>query len=245
MSEKDTSYSESGTPIYRYNEPKKDFELAIGESESLEQIGKHIAKHIGEAATVYHEIISDQVHVDIHVIAPTRQRNYYTLVTSGMSDKPMAAPEQMKDCGYSELLMCLPASWPLVEESLKDENNYWPIRWLKILARFPHEFDTWIWLHHTLPNGDPPVPYAANTRFCCAMLSFPILFGEDFYKLRINDDKTIHFHSFLPLYREEMEFKLKHGFDSFLDRMKDIEISELLDLKRKNAVKKRLFWPFR
>lgn len=244
MSDKEISQSESGTPIYRYKPKEKEFQFAIADSESLEKIDEHITKHVGKPATVYHEVISDQIHVDIHVVKPTPQRNYYTLITSGMSDKPMAAPDELPECRYSELLICLPPSWPLFEESLKDERYYWPIRWLKILARFPHDYDTWLWLHHTIPNGDPPTPFAPDTQLCCAMLGFPILFEKEFYKLVVSDEKAIYFHSLLPLYKEEMEFKLKHDSDAFIDRIGAVGISELLDVNRKNAAKKRRFWPF-
>ena len=41
--------------------------------------------------------------------------------------------------------------------------GYWPYRMLKELARLPHEFDTFLWKGHTVPNGDPPQPYGPNT----------------------------------------------------------------------------------
>jgi hypothetical protein len=57
---------------------------------------------------LFHELLSDLVHVDIHIVEPTAARNYYTLVTSGMSDRPMAAPEECRECRYAELVISLP-----------------------------------------------------------------------------------------------------------------------------------------
>lgn len=42
----------------------------------------------GVLAFVWHELVSDLVHLDVHVAEPTPARPYYTVVTSGMSDRP-------------------------------------------------------------------------------------------------------------------------------------------------------------
>ncbi|MEO1085403.1 MAG: suppressor of fused domain protein, partial [Acidobacteriota bacterium] len=92
--------SESGAPIYRHEAQERDFEAAIGDAEHIERISDHIEEHIGPIASVLHELVSDQVHIDIHVVAPTPERDFYTLVTSGMSERAMAAPEQCADFRY-------------------------------------------------------------------------------------------------------------------------------------------------
>ena len=62
----------------------------------------------------------------------------------------------------AELMIALPAEWKLADSQLEDERWYWPIRNLKALARLPHEYETWLGFGHTVPNGDPPEPYAAR-----------------------------------------------------------------------------------
>jgi hypothetical protein len=79
--------SESGAPIYRHENREREFEFAIGDSENIDRITEHIEAHVGPVATVFHEVISDLVHVDIHIVEPRPARNCYTLVTSGMSDR--------------------------------------------------------------------------------------------------------------------------------------------------------------
>lgn len=56
---------------------------------------------------------------------------------------------------YAELVISLPPFWPLDEQSWRDERHYWPVRLLKTLGRLPHEYDTWLGVGHTIPNGDP------------------------------------------------------------------------------------------
>jgi hypothetical protein len=230
--------SGSGAPIWRHQARDREFELATGDREAIEMIGEHVARHVGRPESVFHELVSDLVHLDVHLVEPTPERNYYTLVTSGMSDRPMAAPEPYRELNYAELLICLPPTWQLNQEAFKDESNYWPIRWLKMLARLPHEYDTWLFEAHTVPNGDPARPFAANTELCCALLRRPVLFGTDFQTLRVSDEKAIHFLALVPLYREEMEFKLAEGYDSLLELLEPAGVTELLDVRRANVCKK-------
>jgi len=234
--------SESGQPIYRHKERERKFELAIGDSENIETISDHIEQYIGPVATVYHELMSDLVHIDVHIVEPTDERDYYTLVTSGMSDRPMNAPEGAEDLRYAELVIGLPSDWPMGDESWKKEENYWPVWLLKFMARFPHEYETWLWSMHTVPNGDPPEPYAGNTQLCGAMLLPPITTDEEFWELPIDDEKRIHFFGIVPLHEDEMELKLKKGAEALFDGFDEHNISELLDPGRPSTVKKRGGW---
>jgi hypothetical protein len=224
--------SESGAPVYRHERRERDFELASGDDASIEVIARHVERHVGKPAWVFHEIISDLVHLDVHIVGPTQQRNYYTLVTTGMSDRPMTPPADLPECRYAELLICLPPDWPLSEEAFKDEANYWPVRWLKLLSRLPHEYQTWLWEGHTVPNGDPPRPFAKTTKLCCALLLEPTLFGEEFPRLEVGPEKAVHFFSLVPIHGAEMDFKLRNGVDALVERLDDAGVTELLDVRR-------------
>jgi len=231
--------SASGAPIYRHQARKRDFELAIGDAESIDAISAHIAKHIGAADLVYHEIVSDLVHIDLHVVKPTPKRNFYTIVTSGMSDRPMQVPPGCEAYRWAELLICLPPQWPINEskESLNDENNYWPLRWLKILARMPHEYKTWLGPGHTVPNGDPPKSFAKGTKMCVCMLAPLLVCSYELRVLRL-PDREILFYAILPLYQEELEFKQRKGANDLLLLFDKANINELLDVRRKNVCKR-------
>ncbi|WP_379953053.1 suppressor of fused domain protein [Dokdonia sp. R78006] len=236
--------SESGAPIYRYTESSRnDFELATG-GDHIDDISDHIEKHIGEIHMVFHELISDQVHIDVHWVKPTEERPFHTLVTSGMSDKAMNTPEDVIDCDYAEISICLPASWKISEEDFKDENNYWPIRWLKQIARFPHEYNTWVGYGHTIPNGNPAEPFAPNTQLNTMVLLPTIVFKEDFHSLKLAN-KTIDFYTLIPLYSEEVNVKIKKGVEALFDGFDKHAVTDILELNRPNTAKrKKLFGLF-
>lgn len=230
--------SESGSPIYRHSEnSEKSFEPASGDS-SIDEISNHIVKYVGTIEIVFHEIVSDNVHIDVHWVKPSVNRPFHTLITSGMSDKPMNTPNNAEGNEYAELSICLPIDWDLTPEGQKDERNYWPIRWLKYLARFPHVYDTWLSFGHTIPNGNPAEPFANNTMLNTALLLPTTVFDDAFRKLEL-ETKTIHFYTLIPLYSEEVNLKLKKGVEALYTKFDRFGINDILDINRKNTAKKR------
>jgi hypothetical protein len=238
MSNEASDMSPSGQPIMRHAARNKPFEPTFGDVDHIKLIEEHITRHLGAPETVFHELISDLVHIDVHILKPTPERNFYTLVTTGMSARAMVTPEGAEDYAYAELLLCLPPDWPLEQKDFENEDNYWPIRLLKMLARLPHEYDTWLAHSHTVPNGDPAEPYAPGTRFCGAILAPPLLAPPEFAQLRVSPEMDIHFWAVLPLYAEEMDLKLRKGADALFDLLDKHKACELVDVSRRNTAKK-------
>ncbi|MCP3866914.1 MAG: suppressor of fused domain protein [Gammaproteobacteria bacterium] len=238
MSKENNIVSMSGAPIFRYTDGEKEWEAPHGE-ECIEQISAHIERHIGSIHRVYHEVLSDTVHIDVHHVKPTMGRPVHTLITSGMSDLSMAIPEDMDATPFMELMVTLPDYWQIDAESFKDETWYWPVRQLKNLARFPHKYSTWLGWGHTLPNGDPAEPYADNIAFNGVIILPSVNVPQEFSALRIHEQKIIEFFSIVPLYEEEMNLKLAKGSEVLLDRFDRYEIDDVIDVDRRNVGKKR------
>lgn len=234
--------SPSGQPIYRYSENQENkFEPAEGDGENIEAISNHIENMIGPVEMVFHELVSDQVHIDVYWVKATDDRPYHVLVTSGMSDKAMHVPAEYKDIPrHLELCLLLPADWKISEEAFRDENNYWPVRWLKTVARFPHSYNTWLGYGHTIPNGEEAAPFAGNTNLGCMLLLPSVTLPEEFYHLK-TETKDIHFLCLYPLYPDELNFKLKHGVDKLLDKFESANVSDIIDPARDSACKGKKF----
>ncbi|MBL8114136.1 MAG: suppressor of fused domain protein, partial [Acidobacteria bacterium] len=50
--------------MYRYGEREKPFEPAVA-GEDVSVLEEHIARHLGTPDFVFHELVSDLVHVDV------------------------------------------------------------------------------------------------------------------------------------------------------------------------------------
>lgn len=227
----------SGAPIFRHTE-STPWAPPQGE-ECIEQISDHIETYLGKVETVFHEILSDTVHIDVHFVKPSTAFPFARLITSGMSDLPMSTPAEASVPQFAELMVTLPADWKLDQQSFKDEDWYWPVRLIKYLAWMPHKFKTWLGFGHSIPNGDPSQPYASNTKLCGSIVLPSITVPCDFHTLRIHAQKEITFYAVVPLYEEEMDLKLRSGTDELLERLGKRDITDIISLTRPNVAKKR------
>lgn len=188
--------------------------------DEIDIIEKHIEHYYGNFEFVFHEKVSPDIHVDICLIPPSEECNWYTLVTMGMGAHLMNVPNQLKEeqLERAELVICLPEYWKLDKEHLKDEKWYWPIRLLKELARFPGENNTWLGWGHTV-SYDGPLSY--TTELCASILINPPCGNVGGNTCTLPDGEEVNFYQVIPLYRDELEYKLKNGTQKLLDKMND------------------------
>ena len=207
---------------------KKDKKIALNE-EQMKSICDYIEKTYGQKPDVFHEIESPDIHIDVLVISPTSERNYYTLITMGMSAYKMEIPqkyngERLERC---ELMINLPANWNIHSQ---DENDYWPIRQLKKTARMPINNNAWLALGHTIVNTNYE-PFASNTKLCgFSLASSPI---NNFW---FRELEKVNFYTLVPLYREELEFSNKNGYPKLLDlfQVNNLPYPPIVDINRQN-----------
>lgn len=188
--------------------------------DEIDIIEKHIEHYYGNFEFVFHEKVSPDIHVDICLIPPSEDCNWYTLVTMGMGAHLMNVPNQLKEdqLERAELVICLPEYWKLDKEHLKDEKWYWPIRLLKELARFPGENNTWLGWGHTV-SYDGPLSY--TTELCASILINPPCGNVGGNTCTLPDGEEVNFYQVIPLYGDELEYKLKNGTQKLLDKMND------------------------
>ena len=202
--------------------------------EEMSAVEQHIKNTFGEFENVFHELVSPDIHVDICVVPPSEERDYYTLVTMGMGAHRMNVPEELAEYKLerAELAIALPPDWKLDEESLKNERWYWPIGLLKVLARLPISNDTWLGFGHTM---DKQSPFAEDTKLCAAILVGPqdvVWNGGEVCTLPSSEE--VNFYQVIPLYHNEMEYKMEHDADALLEKMAGI--SFVVNPTRQNAI---------
>lgn len=205
------------------------------EKKDMEIIEEHITKNFGECENVFHEIYSPDIHVDIYIIAPDDKRSYYTLVTVGMGAHRMNVPQEISEYRLerAELMISLPPYWKLDAESMKDECWYWPIRLLKSIARLPGENNTWVGWGHTIALNEGET-YADNTQLCGTLLINQQIADDEADVCRLSDGGEVNFYQLIPLYREEIEYKIENNADALLELMDDISI--VVDTERPNSM---------
>ena len=216
-------------------EAPQDEESSVPEvytEEEMEAVEGHIQQYFGKFGHVFHELSSPDIHVDICVVPPSQERDYYTLVTMGMGAHRMNVPEALAEYKLerAELAIALPRNWKLKHEDLKNERWYWPIRLLKTLARLPIASDTWLGFGHTMDNEED---FAENTKLCAAILTPPQGTEDGSEVCTLPGGEEVNFYQVLPLYRDELEYKLAHDADALLDKMNGI--SFVAEPDRQNA----------
>jgi hypothetical protein len=181
-----------------------------------------------------HELVSDLVHIDVHWVQPTPERNYHTLVTSGMSDRPMTVPPAQEAFAFAELVMHLPPDWPHPRDEGAGDDTFWPFQWLRQVAYYPHLNDTWLGGPRTIiASDDPPAPLGPDTELTCLLLLADFPDGEP---LVLGDGKRVRLYTVVPIHTSERDYELAHGIVPLLQRLQERGHTAVVYPKRASVV---------
>ena len=229
--------SPGGSNIYRYEERQDQDKLHLPDRERV--YAPEIEEHFntifpGRETGVIHEIMSEFVHIDLHVMRPTAKEPFWVVYTTGMSDLPMTPPPQVKeDITRAELYILLPGDWPLDQFGPGASMSVcWPVTLLQFLARFPHAYNTWLAYGHTVPNGADYQPFADDVGFGGVVLNWG---NGPLGAVEAKDGQRVFCYQVVPCYKEEIEYKLKYGMDKLHELLRQHEALGILDPKRPNA----------
>ena len=189
--------------------------------EEMNAVEGHIQQYFGKFENVFHELDSSDIHVDICVVPPSDERDYYTLMTMGMGAHRMNVPEELAEYKLerAELAIALPKDWKMKKENFKDDRWFWPVRLLKDLARLPIASDTWLGFGHTMDNEQP---FSEDTKLCAAILTGPQGTEEGSEICTLPGGDEVNFYQVIPLYRDELEYKIERDAEALLDKMAGI-----------------------
>ena len=205
--------------------------------QEMEEYESYIEKNFGKIEVIIHELVSPDIHIDIIVIAPTKEDNYYKLITMGMGAYKMNIPRQLKDYELSraELVLYLPPTWDI---NSNKEEDYWPIRYLKTLARLPLQSNSWLGTGHTISSDEQNSSFASNTKLCSILLLNATNLKDEELELTLKTRKTINFYQLFPLYLEEMQYKFDFGTTKLLDLFSEKDLFPIVNRERKNYCEK-------
>jgi len=212
---------------------KKKNKMFLYSEEELDQYEQYITEQFGEYTEVIHEIVSPDIHLDIIIVPPTEKNNYYKLITMGMGAYEMNVPKELREYELerAELVLYLPPTWNIKSN---EENDYWPIRQLKVLGRLPLQCNTWLGFGHTISADRDNTPYAENTKFCSMMMLTALNQDCEEMDFRLSSIGKINFYQLFPLYKEELEYKQNHDAETLLKLFDVDDIMPVINNNRKN-----------
>lgn len=158
------------------------------------------------------------------------------LMTNGLSEYAMPVPEKYKERKNVELYFCLPSYWDLTTE-----NGKWVIEWIQKLAKHCIEKETWYGIGHTFPNGNPALPISTTMKQKYLMLNAPYFLEKELSPI-VNEARAIHFLGIIPIFEDEMDYKMGKGTYKLLQKIEGKGVSELLDDYRMSCLKSK--WRF-
>ncbi len=208
-----------------------DEDIEDYDDDELDVLEEHIKKHFGNFPTVYSETDPKDIRCDICIIPPTKERDYFTLMTMGMGAHRMNIPKQFSDnsSDRAELLICLPPDWKVGENT---EEWFWPFSLLKGLSRLPINGDTWLGWGHSVDNM---TPFAGSTRLCGSLLIHPEDVPKDADDCTLPNGDIVNFYEVIPLYRDEICFKSENGTKTLLERLHSHGVGHVVDVSRSSC----------
>lgn len=161
------------------------------------------------------------------------------LMTNGLSDYKMPVPEKYAGREYNELYFCLPSYWEW--DAVDNPNMNWVFPWLRKMAKYVQENNTWFGHGHTLPNGKEKLPFSPLMKQNHLFLCDPILLDKELSTIEING-KTVNFLAVLPIFEDEMDYKQARGAFKLLQKLNLAGVTEKLDDFRSSVLKSK--WRF-
>ncbi len=217
--------SPGGSPIFRYP-PSPGPRFGFTDEPTTAFIRRREALYdelFGECEAVSHELMPIVPHIDVYVYRPGHAgRDFYTLITGGMSDLRMQAPRNAS-APRAELIMY----------TREPKDIY--IDLLRNLARFPHDQQTWFGAGHTMANGQPPAPLFDGSRLDTILFLDTILHPDETLpeRLKIQGDR-VDLLWVVPITSAECDLKLQRGLDTLLNLFDEASHPFILDERRRS-----------
>jgi hypothetical protein len=161
------------------------------------------------------------------------------MMTNGLSDYTMPVMDKWKGREHNELFFCLPAYWDM--DDLENPHFNWVYEWIFKLETFVREKQTWFGPGHTIPCGNPPAPLSPTMKQEYLVFLDP-LFLQDLLLPLETAGKTIYFLAIVPLFGDELDYKMGKSTFKLLKKFAAKKVDERLDDYRPSVLKSRMFF---
>jgi hypothetical protein len=223
-----------GSGIIRHGMPLR-LRYEISDKSTLENIRlreQAYADLFGPDGVVYDDAMPGLIpHIDVYVYRPGfGRRDFYTVVTGGMSDLRMKLPEDAPADmpARVEMVFYLPGDREPKEEY---------IAFMHKMGRFCFDYNTWLGWGHTIPNGNPPQPIFVGTKFDSLLVIGPPMSPDnELGKGLFLEGDAVHLLWVVPVTTAEREFKLEHGTQALLEIFDKVQHPFVFDETRASYV---------
>lgn len=175
--------------------------MTIYTQEQADKLQSFITKTFGlcKEDMIAHEISSEYVHTDVHIVAP--QEDGRTFVTSGMGARQSRSP--LPDYGRTELILCTSAQLdPCGHQARVIAAE------LCRLSKLPFRENTWFGPGHTID---------ASSTFSDTFGFEFFLFLDSGHATRLPEIGKVGFLTAIPIYQSEWDWIVKNDSFAFID----------------------------
>ena len=180
----------------------------------------------GKCDKVLHEMIPVIPHVDVFRYPPSDARPSFTLVTSGMSDRPMPAePAIPRKLLRAELIFYC--------SEMRD--GY--AEMLRKFAHFPHDVNTWIGNGHTVPINELALSILGNSRFSTLLFLLTIVRSDRaMAEAIVIDGAPLNLLWVVPITAAETQLAVSSGSRALLQKFSEHEHPVVFNADRQSYV---------
>lgn len=188
--------------------------------EQRNDVLNYIYENIGKIDEIYYRNGPDDIELEIAVLKPTENRDFFIVATVGFGAYKMNVAEEIPekdDLCRCELIIALPSDWKIPDNS---EEYYWPIACMENIVRMVIIENSWIGPMHTIDFGKPMAESKIN--YTGAMIIppnealSPRLIEYGMYNPELG---RINMYYVMPLYEEELNLKIRLGGNALLERI--------------------------
>jgi hypothetical protein len=194
--------------------------------ELIKRFGEH---RVSDVPVADGEIPLIACDLDLHVPVTV-------LMTNGLRNYTMPVPEKETGNEHIELYFCLPSYWEW--EDLDNPNMNWVFPWIQRLAKYVQEKETWFGHGHTMQAGKDMQPLSPTMKQNHLFLMRPLFLEQALEPLQVGD-KEVQFLAIVPIFEDEMDYKLGKGTAKFISKLIGKGVNETLDDFRSTVLKSK------
>lgn len=182
-------------------------------------------------------VLNSGQNIELELYTGLEFENLNLILTKGLSKYKMDVPEIIATKSRVELCLLLPGELDLETLHYKDLDCK---LLLQKISNVVVENKSWIGAGHTFPNISDNPTISRYTEMDHFMLIEPVLFKDELSGIQF-DDEEVTVLAIIPIFKKELDFKLKNGAFNLLKRLNKNAVTELFEMKRPSSLKRKFF----